>query len=346
MKEEFKVATVFIGTIIGAGLASGQEILQFFALYGIKGLSGLLLCCALYITFTFIIINICFKYRLNSYKEVVDTVLGSKIGFVVDFFITFFILGAITIMISGGGAMLHEYAGINKSIGIFIMAGLGFMAAIFSTKGVVAVNSIIVPMSTLTIIVLGIIVFIKGAPSGDTISSITNSVVIKKGWALSAFLYSAFNLMGATGVLSPMIAESKSKKHFIRGAAIGSVVLTILAVIIYFSLLIYAPKSFYNEIPNLYIAKHFGNVLPLILTIIIWLEMFSTEVGDLYSLSKRVQHSMGLPYSTSLLIIMLFCIPISFIGFSKLIGILYPPYGVVGLIMLSGCVLKFIRIKR
>ena len=39
MKDEFsrnfQVAVVFIGTIVGAGLASGQEIKEFFTSYGV-----------------------------------------------------------------------------------------------------------------------------------------------------------------------------------------------------------------------------------------------------------------------------------------------------------------------
>ena len=41
-KNIFKVTFVIIGTIIGAGFASGQEILIFFNNYGFYGLIGLI----------------------------------------------------------------------------------------------------------------------------------------------------------------------------------------------------------------------------------------------------------------------------------------------------------------
>ncbi len=44
----FKIAATYIGTIVGAGFASGQEVLQFFGVFGIKGLWGLLLATALF----------------------------------------------------------------------------------------------------------------------------------------------------------------------------------------------------------------------------------------------------------------------------------------------------------
>ena len=36
----FKVASIFIGTVVGAGLASGKEIYQFFSIYGLKSFFG------------------------------------------------------------------------------------------------------------------------------------------------------------------------------------------------------------------------------------------------------------------------------------------------------------------
>ena len=46
MKNElskiFQVAVVFIGTIVGAGLASGQEIKEFFTSYGVVSFLGII----------------------------------------------------------------------------------------------------------------------------------------------------------------------------------------------------------------------------------------------------------------------------------------------------------------
>ena len=41
--EILKVVFVIIGTLIGAGFASGQEIYAFFFSFGIKGLIGILI---------------------------------------------------------------------------------------------------------------------------------------------------------------------------------------------------------------------------------------------------------------------------------------------------------------
>lgn len=345
MKEVFTVASVFIGTIVGAGLASGQEILQFFGVYGLKGFWGILLCSIIYVFFSIIIVSLCFSFKYKTYRDIINSVLGKKLGWIVDICLTFFIFGGNTIMISGGGAMLHEYAGVNISLGIFIMALVSFIIAAFSTKGVIAINALIVPLSTTLIVLMGLLVFISSRNVPSFPQTLENHVPIKVGWIVSTILYSAFNLMGTTGVLCPMTHELRRKRAFTYGCAIGGIVLTILALIINYSILSYSPESFYHEIPNLYIAKKFGPVLPLFLTIIIWLEMLSTEISNLYSITKRIQSSVKLPYISCLLIIILISIPVSFLGFSNLIKLFYPPFGVLGSIFLVGCLLKFLKVK-
>lgn len=131
MKDEFKVAAVFIGTVIGAGLASGQEIFQFFSKYGFKSIYAIIICMFFYIIFSIIFINLAYNKKFKNYNDLVCYSLGNKLGFVADLMITIFIFFSNTIMISGGGAMLKEYLGINKIYGILIMATIAFLAAIF-----------------------------------------------------------------------------------------------------------------------------------------------------------------------------------------------------------------------
>lgn len=342
MKEYLKIAFVFIGTIIGAGLASGQEILQFFSVYGIPGIYGIILCMFIYIISSFIIIELCFRYNLRSYKDMIFLVLGNKSGRLVDLILTFFIFAGNTIIISGGSAMLNEYMHINKGISLSVMSLLILIVGMLSTKGVIAANSIIVPMSTCLITVLGIMVFKAEVPINNIKSFLSSFPAFKKGWVISSIVYACFNLMTAAGVLCPMTQEMKNKKNFIKGCILGSIVLTIIALIINFSILIYYPKSFYSEIPNLYISRYYGNLITFFLIAVIWLEMFSTEIGDIYSLSKRLQYSLNISYIKSSILVVIVSIPFSFIGFSNLIRILYPPYGFISMIFMIGCAHKFI----
>ena len=75
MKDIIKVSLVIIGTMIGAGFASGQEIGLFFNRYGIVGLIGIIVSSIL----TGLIINKVFsilqKKQIHTYSELLALTL-------------------------------------------------------------------------------------------------------------------------------------------------------------------------------------------------------------------------------------------------------------------------------
>ena len=42
-KELDEDCFIYIGTVIGAGFASGREIIEFFGVYGVKGIFGMII---------------------------------------------------------------------------------------------------------------------------------------------------------------------------------------------------------------------------------------------------------------------------------------------------------------
>ena len=63
----FEMAVVYVGTIIGAGFASGQEIFQFFVRFKMKGFWGLVITELLFIIFFYKIMELVYKYTLKYY---------------------------------------------------------------------------------------------------------------------------------------------------------------------------------------------------------------------------------------------------------------------------------------
>ncbi|SEF79015.1 Uncharacterized membrane protein YkvI [Caloramator fervidus] len=329
--KELKIAFVFVGTIIGAGLASGQEILQFFTVYGSKGFLGIILCCIFYIFFSKIIIELSIKFKFKSYKDFMDFIFG-RFSLLSDIIYSFFIFASNVIMISGSATMLYEYFHIDKKIAVIFVSLIVLIISLFSTKGIIEFNSLVVPFSTLNILVLGLFVFFTQKNAFYHISSIYKP--LKSNWITSSIIYSAFNIMSLVGVFTPMMDEIKNKGAFLKGSIIGSIILTIMASFINFSIMSFYPQSFIKEIPNLYIAKFYGKILPTNLLIAIWLEMISTEISDIYALSNRFKSLLKLSYRKTVFLIIAVSIPFSLISFSKLIRIIYPLYGVISLIFL------------
>lgn len=150
-----KVVFVIIGTLIGAGFASGQEIYTFFFLFGIKGLIGITVSSGLIgltIYKTFKIIN---KKNIKNYEDFLDNLIKNrKVREITNIIINIFILVSFYIMIAGFGAYLEQEFNLNSIIGSFGLAVICIVVFRSNTKGIVKVNELLIPMLILVVIIL------------------------------------------------------------------------------------------------------------------------------------------------------------------------------------------------
>ena len=72
MKNILKVVFVIIGTLIGAGFASGQEMYVFFFSYGMEGLIGIIISSLLMGLIIYKTLGILDKYEIRTYKDFLD----------------------------------------------------------------------------------------------------------------------------------------------------------------------------------------------------------------------------------------------------------------------------------
>lgn len=337
----FQIAAVFIGTIVGAGLASGQEITQFFATYGYKSFWGILICCIIYILTGYIITDLSIKYKLNSYNQLISLVSPGFLGKVTDIITGMFLISSAAIILAGSGALIHQYFNLNKWIGIFLMSIMAIIVLLRDTKGIIEINSFIVPSLTIVIVTLFILyIFFYENMSFSYVKTVP---YYKNHWIFSSFLYCSFNVLCATGVIVPLTKELPNKRYIFSGLVLGSIGLTILSLIINLLLILNIPYIFEYEIPLLYVANRFGKIIQIMLLTIIWFEMFSTEVSDIYSVSKTLEQTFKIPYKICCILILLIAIPISQIGFVQLITFLYPAFGLISLIFIIQCFIFYIK---
>ncbi len=336
-----QIGAVFIGTIVGAGLASGQEVCQFFTVYGYKSFMGIFICCFIYIIMSYIVINLSVKYKLNSYDGLISLVSPGFLGSITNFLTTIFLISTSAIILAGSGALLHQYFNVSKWVGIIIMISISLVILFRGTKGLIEINSFIVP--SLIIVITTIFVLYLTLYKGINTAYLKTIPTYKNNWFFSCLIYGGFNILCCCGVLVPLSREIKNLKSLIAGAALGSIGLTVLCLIINLLMLLNVPYIFKYEIPLLYIANRFGDVIQIMLLCIIWLEMFSTEVSNIYSVSKNFEEVFNMPYKMAVIVIIIISIPISQIGFVKLISILYPAFAVIGFIFSIQCLVFYFK---
>lgn len=338
----FQLSAVFVGTIVGAGLASGKEITNFFAAYGFPSFFGILLCGVLYILIGCLVCKISVKYNLKSYNEFMTFVSPNFLGKFTGLITSLFLLSSASIILAASGALLNQFLGLPKWVGMIIMGIFTILTLLKGTDGLVKINTFIVPC-LITIIITIFSLYIFFYKDIITVPHLTAISHEKEGWFVSTMLYTGFNLLSCTGVLVPLSREIKDIKVLKAGVIIGSSILTVLCIFLNIMLMLNKPYIYTYEIPLLYIANRFGKPLQIMLLMVIWGEMFSTQVSDIYSISKTLEERFKLPFKKGIFLVFLITIPISQIGFGRLISILYPFFGALSLVFLSQLILFCIK---
>lgn len=150
--EIIKVVLVIIGTFVGAGLASGQEVYTFFFTDGIKGIIGIVLSSTLIGVIIHKVLKIVDNNDINNYNEFLSYYIkNNKIKKYINCIINIFMLISFYIMIAGFGAYLKQEFSINRIIGSSILAIICFIILKTNVKGVVKVNELLMPLLILVI---------------------------------------------------------------------------------------------------------------------------------------------------------------------------------------------------
>ena len=327
------------------GLPQEKRLQNFSLKYGINSFLGIIACGIFYIIMGSIISKISIDYNLSSYSDVINIISPNILGKFTGFITTFFLISSASIILAGSGALIHQFFGIPKILGSLIMISIAVFFLLRGTEGLIEINSFIVPglIGTLTLITFLYFAFCRDTISFSNISSFHAK---KSGLAISTILYAGYNTLSASGVLVPLSTQMKKTKTMIIGVITGAIGLTILCLMINLLLTVNQPYIYKYEIPLLFVANRFGNIIQALLLVIIWLEMFSTEVSDIYSISKTLEQSFNIKFKKAIFIVLGIALLISQFGFGNLITKLYPMFGLLSLIFISQCIIFFFKHKK
>ena len=78
MKNILNLTFVIIGTLVGAGFASGQEIYTFFFSYGIKGIIGIIISSIITGSIIYFCLEIIRKNKIENYKDFIDVIFNKN----------------------------------------------------------------------------------------------------------------------------------------------------------------------------------------------------------------------------------------------------------------------------
>jgi uncharacterized membrane protein YkvI len=330
----FQVGATYIGTVVGAGFASGQEIVQFFTMFGSKGLVGIIIAGLMFCWLGTKILSISHRIAAQSYQDVVLHVCGNRLGAVFNAFISIILLGGLCVMFAGTGSISAYYLGLPFNAGVAVTVVLSIVTVNWGIRGIMLANSIIVPILIMVACAVSMLSLAHHGISADLLHIPAHRNAFTPYWLLSPLLYVAYNMTLALTLLAPMGGAIRNRRTLLWGGCMGGAGLGALAFLIVVVTLVHYPATTDVEIPMLYITRAQGLYAMAPYVLVLWAEMFTTAIASLYGFAQIANRwtGIGFPY----VVCTTACIAVvgSQWGFANLVNILYPLFGYLSLVFI------------
>lgn len=323
-KSGLKWIFLILGTMIGAGYASGRELWQFF---GKESGLAILLFTIIFSICCYVIMKISFEEKTEHFYPVLVKLVGNKLSKLYDVIIVFYLFTTTVVMLAGGGATIEMFH-LPFWFGIALFSVLLVVLFIWNIKGLISMNVLLIPLLIAGLLVT-LITFISvhsGSWGLDHLNEQAN-------WP-SAFTFTALNILPLIAVLAAIGREVKQKGE-IMVASIGSgVALGIISFIYNQSLLQVAGEILLYEIPLFAILNDYPYSMIILMSVLLWFAIFTTAASGMLGLTSRFSQSVKMPVWLFVCLLLVLMVPLTRFGFSTLVAILYPLYGLINLYLL------------
>jgi len=330
-----KIASVYTGTVLGAGFASGKELVSFFVSFGLPGFLGMIISGAAFSIIGIGVLKIVYQNNITNYHDFSVLIFGEKIGVISEWIVCGFILILFSAMISAGGEMSHSVFNISRLEGEIILSCLCFIAFLFELDGFVEINTVLAPILVVGGIAVGLYIFfaepVETFLDNNTYTAFEchERVSLTHNFFISALIYVSYNIITAVTVLVSLNKLISSKKVFSFGGGLGGACVCVLGISMALPLFLYYDKINTAEMPVLNIVLNY-NTLKYFYVVILLSAIFTTALANGFSLIQNFDTKNSRKFAMKIFLC-IWGVIMAQVGFSNFIEVIYPFFGVIGL---------------
>ncbi|MED4570398.1 YkvI family membrane protein [Brevibacillus agri] len=321
--KSIQVAATYIGTVVGAGFASGQEILAFFTSYGHAGTVGILLATSLFVWLGYKMMLLAHQLRTPSYESFNQKLFGPMLGRTMNVLVFLTLFGVTTVMLAGAGSVLEEQFDIPYLLGTAATILLALLILRRGLEQLLLVNALVVP----SMLLFALLILLDGSAE----SPLPLAKPSDYAFLWKTILYVSFNLAMAQSVLIPIGYAIREKVVLFRAAVIGGVVLGFMLLVVHTTMLANWDDVRFMDIPILFITDRWNEWLQLFFVFVLYSEIFTTLISNVFGIGQQLRELLQQPESRLYLYLFAAAFILCLIGYSQLLMFLYPLFGYLGL---------------
>lgn len=346
-KYAFQLAFAYMGVIIGGGFASGQEVLQFFTGFGLASIAGTLLAGFLFAFLGRQIARMSTQLQAESHKQVLLILFGRRAGLVMDLLLTFFLFGVGVAMLAATGSLFKQQFGLSPLVGGLFMTVLTVGTLCLNVKRIIDLVSAATPFLLLMVLLItGYSLFTSNANLDELLVLAKQQETVASHWSLGALLYASFNIAVGFPMLAVISGRTTDNRTTAMGGIMGGIGLGLLIMLINIALLYNLNQLQGADLPTLALATRLSPLTGILMTISITCMIYSTSVGMFFAFSARFAKPETNRFRMTSIAFGLIALTLSLVGFTKLVGTVYPLLGYLGILLIAAIGVNWYRMRR
>ncbi|KXH80910.1 hypothetical protein [Sporosarcina sp. HYO08] len=339
-----KMGSAFVGIIVGAGFASGQEILQYFTSFGMLGIAAAFVSTVLFAYLGMVLTRLGSRMKTVSHKDVIYKISGRYLGVIVDYVIIFTLFGVGVVMLAGAGSNLNQQFGLPTYFGSLLMVILVFLTILLNVDKVVGVIGSITPFLILAVVIVSVYCLTTMGSTFTALDPIANAVpTTLPNWFISAVNYVSFNIAVGASMSLVMGGAEKDEKVAAWGGLVGGFGLGVLILLSHLAIFSRVDTVADAALPMLAIMNEISPVFAIFMAFILYGMIFNTAVSMFYAFGARFVRIGTKRFKIFVLITLIVGFALSFLGFTKLVAYFYPLIGYLGLFLVAALIFASFR---
>lgn len=337
MGKTFKVALALVGLTVGAGFASGQEVIQYFLSFGYWGIVGASIAGITIAVFSGWVYQLGSYYLADDHSAVFKSVSRPWIAKYMDITTMFTLFCIGFVMVAGAGANLEQQFGLPTWVGSAIMVVLLLLSGLLDVDKLTSVISFITPLLIICLIAAFVITLTNMPDNFGQINEIAQSNPHASGtfgnWLITALNYATLVMIMDTSMMLVFAGSHMNPAQAGKGGLLGGIMFAVLLLILTFVLFVNMEHVMGSDLPLLKVFDNMHPAVGVFVSIVIYLMIYNTAVGLFYALSRRLSRDNPGKFRLYYTVVVLIGFALSFIGFADLVGWVYPVLGYLGLVL-------------
>ncbi len=277
-KIDFSIIFMYLGSILGAGFVSGQEIDVFFAQYGMSFLIGALIFAILFVCVNMKVQNVARMYHVDNLSDFNNVTFGKYDSYVNIILIVNFTITA-SAMLAGCENIFSMIYDFKFPVMSLLCSVLCFFILVGKLDSIKKISAVVIPILLTLFAVVLISFFAKGEFVGSlefNVSKIPHSI-------LFAMLFTLSNSLGALNITIKDSAKDNRTRSLV---IVGAIIMTMICLTGFVLLL---SDNSGISMPLLTVAKSSSGVLYFLYALIMYFALMTTYLILVYNIRGLIK---------------------------------------------------------